>query len=224
MLQIKVRARPAVPLLILYANIFLLFSSGCADLKEAVGVKNLEVPPEFKQKIQLDVSEEYEMRQALRSGYDVGDLQSFHTQHVLPVIVKDAFAEMFSEVEMVKQGAQIQTRPPDVPAVFEVKIVDLAHDIYNEADSYRSYVILAVALKSPKGNVFWQKAFRGDGYVQVDPQFSTGLGPQDAIVDAIRNALEQMQKEIISSPEVLTQLRYYKKLTEARRPTDAPST
>ncbi len=202
----------------------LLFCSGCAGLKEAVGVQKLNVPPEFQQKVQLTVSEEYEMRQAPRSGYDVGDLQSFHSQHILPVIVEDAFKEMFPQVELVKKkDAQIDTQPPDVPAIFEVRIVDLAHDISNEADSYRSYAILAVALKSPKGKVFWQRAFRGNGYAQADPQFSTGLGPQDAVLDAVRNAVDQMQRGILSSPEVLNQLRYYKKIIQARRRTDVPS-
>ena len=104
-----------------------------------------------------------------------------------------------------------------MPAVFEVRIVDLANDIYNEADSYRGEVTLAVAMKSPRGEIFWQKAFRGEGYVDVDPQFSTGLGPQDAVLDAMRDALDQMKKAILASPEVRNQLKYYRQIELARR-------
>ena len=93
---------------------------------------------------------------------------------------------------------------------------DIANDIYNESDSYRGEVTLAAAMKSPDGTVMWQQAFRGQGYVQVDPQFSTGLGPQDAVVDAIRDALSQMQDAIVSSPQVRLQMQHYQSIAKAR--------
>ena len=191
----------------------ILLLGGCA----AVGFQKLPAPPEFNQKIILEVSDEYQMYQAPRSTYDVGDLQSFHTQHTLPVVIEDAFKEMFGEVALAEKGAKIETSAPDVPAVFEVRIIDLAHDNYNEADTYRSELTLAVAMKSPRGDVFWQQAFRGQGFVRVDPQFSTGLGPQDAVVDAMRDAINQMQKAIISSGEIRAQMKYYQSIEQAKR-------
>ena len=181
------------------------------------GPQKLNAPPEFNQKIILDVSDEYQMFQAPRSGYDVGDLQAFHSQHTLPVVIEDAFKELFGQVELAQKGPEIETGRPDVPAIFEVRILDLANDIYNQADSYRGEATLAVAMKSPRGQIFWQKAFRGSGYVRVDPQFSTGLGPQDAVLDAMRDAIDQMQKAIVASPEVRNQLKYYQGIELARR-------
>ena len=194
-----------------------LFFSGCASAARALGAEKLKAPPEFNQKILLDVSDEFEMHQAPRSKYDVGDLEAFHVQHTLPAVIEDAFKEMFGRVELVPKGAKIETDIPDVPAVFEVKFLDVANDISNEASTYRGEVTLAVAMKSPRGEIFWQKAFRGEGYTQVDPQFSTGLGPQDALVDAVRDAVDQMQKEILSSPAVRAQMKYYKAIDQARR-------
>ena len=194
-----------------------LVFNGCATVSESLGFKKLEVPPEFNQKVQLEVEDEYAMHQAPRSGYDVGDLQAFHTQQTLPTVVEDAFKEMFGKVEMTKSSAGIETSTPDVPAIFEVKIVDLANDVYDQGEDYRSQVTLAVAMKSPRGEIFWQQAFRGDGYVKVDPQFSNGLGPQDAVLDAMRDALDQMQKAIVAAPAVLNQMKYYKTIDEARK-------
>ena len=185
--------------------------SGCASAEK------LNPPPEFNQKILLDVSDEYEMHQAPRSKYDVGDLQAFHTQHTLPVIIEDAFKEIFGWVESVKAGPKVESGAPDVPAIFEVRLIDVANDIYNEASSYRGQVTLAVAMKSPRGEIFWQKAFRGEGYTEVDSQYATGLGPQDAVVDAVRDAVSQMQKAILASPEVRNQLKYYKSIELVRR-------
>lgn len=190
---------------------------GCAATEKILGTEKLNTPPEFNQKILLHVSDDFNMYQAPRSGYDVGDLQNFHSQHTLPIVVEETFKEMFGEVIMIKSEAGIETESPDVPAVFEVRVVDLANDIYNEADSYRGQVTLAVAMKSPRDNIFWQKMFRGEGYVKVDPQFSTGLGPQDAVVDAMRDGLDQMQKAIIASPEVRAQMKYYQSIEQARR-------
>lgn len=190
--------------------------SGCATIGEGLGFRKLEVPPEFNQKVILEVESEYKRHQATRSGYDVGDLQSFHTQSVLPETIQDAFKEMFSSVEMAQGGPQVEMDEPDVPAIFEVKIIDLANDIYDEGENYRGQVTLGVAMKSPGGEVFWQKAFRGEGYVRVDPQFSNGLGPQDAVLDAMSDAIEQMQDAIIASPEVRTQLKFYQGSQEAR--------
>ena len=192
--------------------------AGCAGTSDLLGTKKLETPPEFNQKVILRVSDEYQMHQAPRSGYDVGDLQAFHTQHTLPITVEDAFKEIFAEVDLIEgEEPRIETGQPDAPAVFEVRIVDLANDIYNESTSYRSQLTLAVAMKSPRDEIFWQQSFRGNGYTVVDPQFSTGLGPQDAVVDALRDALDQMQKAIIASPQVRNQMKRYQKIEAARR-------
>ncbi|MBI3317339.1 MAG: hypothetical protein HYZ85_04975 [Candidatus Omnitrophica bacterium] len=191
--------------------------SGCASTQELLGTGKLKVPPEFHQKIILEVPDDYEMYQAPQSTYDVGDLQSFHVQHTFPVILEDAFREMFDEVEVREKSPHIETEAPEVPAVFEVRIMDVANDIFNEAETYRGQLTLAVAMKSPSGHIFWQKAFRGDGFVQVDPQFGTGLGPNDALVDALRNAVNQMQDAIINSPEVRLQMKYYLDIQKARQ-------
>lgn len=193
--------------------------TGCA----AMGFKALEVPPEYNQKVLLMVGDEYRQHQATRSGYDVGDIQAFHTQHTLPVVVEDAFKEVFPQVEIIEGEAGLEMGEPDVPAVFEVRMIDVANDIYNEADSYRAEVTLAVAMKSPGGHIFWQKAFRGEGYTQTDPQFSTGLGPQDAVIDAVHDALGQMQDALIAAPEVRIQMQHYQASHEAAQPTDQPS-
>lgn len=191
--------------------------SGCASISEGLGFEKLEVPPEFNQKVILEVSDEYKQHQATRSGYDVGDLQSFHTQQVLPEVVEDSFKEMFGKVEMAQPGPQIEMDVPDAPAIFEVKILDLANDIYDEGENYRGQVTLGVAMKSPTGEIFWQQAFRGEGYVRVDPQFSNGLGPQDAVLDAMSDALNQMQSAIVAAPEVRNQMKYYQGSAEARK-------
>ena len=200
-----------------FLGILVLGLNGCATVGEGLGFKKLEVPPEFNQKVILEVSDEYKQHQATRSGYDVGDLQSFHTQQVLPETIQDSFKEMFGKVEMAEPGPKVEMDTPDAPAIFEVKIVDLANDIYDGGENYRGQVTLAVAMKSPSGEIFWQKVFRGDGYVRVDPQFSNGLGPQDAVVDAMRDALDQMQTAIVKSPEVLNQMKYYRGSAEARK-------
>lgn len=200
-----------------FLSVLVLGFNGCASIGEGLGFRKLEVPPEFNQKVILEVSDEYKQHQATRSGYDVGDLQSFHTQQVLPEVVEDSFKEMFGQVEMAQPGPQVEMDAPDVPAVFEVKILDLANDIYDQGENYRGQVTLGVAMKSPTGEIFWQQAFRGEGYVRVDPQFSNGLGPQDAVLDAMSDALNQMQDAIVASPEVLNQMRYYKGSAEARK-------
>jgi hypothetical protein len=186
--------------------------SGCAALSG-----KLNVPPEYKQKVILEVSDSQQMFQAPRSGYDPGDLQSFQSQHTFPLDVEDAFKEIFGQVEVVKPDAKIDMQAPDVPAVFEVKMLDLANDIYMEATSYRAQVVIAIAMKSPQGNIFWQKSFRGEGYITADPQFSSGLGPQDAVLDAVRDALGQMKKAIVDSPQVRHQMKYYQAIEKARK-------
>lgn len=205
-------------LLILILTMF----QGCAGLNEALGIDKFDVPPEFNQEIILRVSDEYQMHQAPRSGYDAGDLQAFHTQHTLPVVIEDAFKEMFGKVVLktMEEEAQIETDIPEVPAIFEVRILDLAHDIYSEAEYYRAQALLGVAMKSPRGNIFWQKAFRGDGYAEADPQWSTGLGPQDAVIDAMRDAILQMQEAIVASPQVRAQMKHYWDIEKARRETE----
>ena len=74
-------------------------------------------------------------------------------------------------------------------------------------------------MKSPRGHIFWQESFRGEGYVTVNPEFSTGLGPQDAVVDAVHDAVGQMQQAMIKSPEVRLQLRHYSDIDKARNVT-----
>ncbi len=197
-------------------GIVLLGLTGCAT--GGLLSSKLETPPEFNQKILLQVPDDYTMFQAPRSGYDPGDLQAFHTQHTLPIVIEDAFKDIFGQVEMVKEGPKIEIGEPDVPAIFEVQILDLSHDIYNEATSYRSKVKLAAAMKSPSGEIFWQDVFGGNGYVMVNPQFDIGhTGPGDAILDAMRDAISQMQKAIIASPAVRLQLQHYQQINAARK-------
>jgi hypothetical protein len=136
------------------------------------------------------------------------------------MLVEGTFKELFADVETQKNEAGIEMSEPDVPAVFEVKMLDLANDIYNEADSYRSETTIAVAMKSPGGKVLWQESFRGEGYVNVDPQFSNNLGPQDAVVSAVNDALDQMQKAMINSPAVRGQLKYYAQSKQAKQGTE----
>ncbi len=196
---------------------------GCATTSDVFGIRKLDVPPEFNQKVLLSVDDQYQMHQAPRSGYDIGDLQSFHTQHTLPIVMEDAFKEMFGEVELIKGGPKIAMDVPDEPAIFEVRMIDLANDIsFDFVDNYRAQVTVAVAMKSPRGVVFWQKAFRADGYVQVDSQWSTGMGPEEAVQDAMRDVINQIQEAIIQSPEVRAQLKYYKQIEEARRMQEVP--
>ncbi len=208
-----------------YALTLCIFAggAGCAGLENAIGAGKLKAPPEYNQEVILRVSDSYQQFQAPRSGYDIGDLQSFQSQHTFPVVAEDAFRQIFGKVTM--QGAtpeaNIEMEPPSVPAIFEVKMLDLANDIsMKDADNYRATALIAVAMKSPKGNIFWQDSFRGDGYVKVDPQFSTGLGPQDAVIDAIRDALDQMQKAIVASPAVRNQMKYYLDIVKARQETE----
>lgn len=198
----------------------LVGNAGCAALEGA----KLKTPPEFDQRIILKVADDFEMYQAPRSVYDVGDLQNFHSQHTLPIVIEGAFKQMFGEVEVLDKGAQIEFEPPNVPAVFEVKLLDVANDIFIEgAEYYRGELTLAVAMKSPKGHIFWQKAFRGDGYARVDPQYSLQLGPQDALADAMHNAVEDMQDAIIASPEVRIQMKYYREASQALAQSDMSS-
>ena len=175
-----------------------------------------KAPAEYNQKILLEVSDEPQSHQAQRSGYDIGDLQAFHSQNILPMLVEDSFKEVFGQVEMMPKGADIETAAPDVPAIFEVRLIDFAHDYYDGGQDYRAQATLAVAMKSPRGQIFWQKAFRGEGYVKPDNQFGTNMGPDEAANDAIRDAINQMQEAILKSPEVLNQMRYYSKIEKAR--------
>ncbi|MFA6600835.1 MAG: hypothetical protein WCU74_07490 [Candidatus Omnitrophota bacterium] len=200
----------------------IIFLSGCSSLQNAVGGGKLNTPPEFNQEVILQVSDDYKMYQAPRSGYDIGDLQAFHSQHTLPIVVEDSFKDIFGKVTMKDFGSEpgIETEPPNVPAIFEVRMMDLTNDNYNQAETYRAGAMIGVAMKSPRGNILWQQAFRGDGYVKVDPQFSTGLGPQDAVVDAVRDAMSQMQRAIISSSAVRAQMKHYMEMDEARKATE----
>lgn len=176
----------------------------------------LNTGPEFNQKVLLMVDDDYRAYQATRSGYDSGDLQNFHSQHTFAYTVQDAFREIFGEVQVVKSEAGVEMGLSDVPALFEVRMIDLANDIYTESETYRAVTTIAVAMKSPTGRIFWQQAFRGDGHVYVDPQFSTGLGPNDAVVAAVGDAITQMQEAIVRSPDVRNHLKYYKDVKAAR--------
>jgi hypothetical protein len=209
-----------------WLNLFFLFCmalQGCAGLEQAVGFTPLDVPPELKQgEVLLVVVDDPRMTQAPRSSYDIGDLQNFQSQHTLPFLAEGAFKEIFGKVDLKDSIPAIEAGQPEVPAVFEVRMLDLSSDVYMEgAETYRSQCMLAVAMKSPKGNIFWQQAFRGNGFVNIDPQWSTGLGPQDAVMDAVRDAIMQMQQAIVRSPEVLNQMRHYMASDQARTMTDA---
>ena len=84
-----------------------------------------KAPPEYSQKILLEVNDEPKVHQAQRSGYDIGDLQAFHDQVALPMLVEDSFKEIFGQVEMVPKGADIETTPPHVPPIFQLHISSL---------------------------------------------------------------------------------------------------
>ena len=192
--------------------------AGCAGAGALFGPAKLKSPPEFNQKIILHVDDQYHMHQAPKSGYDVGDLENFHIQHTLPVVVEEAFKEIFGQVEILHEGPQVEVNRPDVPAIFEVRLIDAANDTSSQAaDEYRGEVTLAIAMKSPREHIFWQKTFLGKGYVRAHDQYSTGLGPQDALVDALRSAVDQMQDAILASPEVRHQMKYYRQSDEARK-------
>jgi len=91
--------------------LLLIFFSGCATATQLFNPQ-LDVPPEFDQKVILEVSDRTEMFQAPRSVYDVGDLQSFHTQQTLPILVEDSFKEIFGEVEVMESGPKSKERTP----------------------------------------------------------------------------------------------------------------
>ena len=202
--------------------VFILLLPGCASVNEALGFKKLEVPPEFSQKVLLQVSDQHEQYRAPKSGYDIGDLQSFHTQHTLPITIEGAFKEMFENVELLGKGPRIEMGEPDVPAIFEVRITELNHQNYVDfKQEYLADLTLVVAMKSPKDRVFWQQGFRGYGRVTPDTDYSLSRGPDEAVVDALHDAIDQMQKAIIKSPDVLAQLRYYQDINAARAKEDA---
>lgn len=165
-----------------------------------------EVPPEYQQKVLLYVSDDYQMHQAPLSRYDVGDLQNFHTQHTLPITIEGAFKEIFPQAQMFESREDITVEAPNVPAVFEVRMIDIANDVYNEADNYRGELTIAVAMKGPDDEILWQEAFRGEGYAKADPQFGSQSGPDDALVDALRDAIDQMQKALLKAPEIREQM------------------
>lgn len=191
----------------------LIFLAGCAS----TGVTRSDIPPEFNQQIQLIVDDDYEMYQAVRSHYDLGDLQSFHSQHVFPMKVEDSFKQVFGSVVMVSKDAQITTQAEDTAPVFEVHIVDMAQDQFNENVDYaRAHVTIAAAMVSPRGEMVWKQAFRGDGFVNVDPQFNFRMGPEQAVQEAVEDALNQLQEAIIKSPQVRLQLKHYRSIEEAR--------
>ncbi|MDP3921104.1 MAG: hypothetical protein Q8R76_09920 [Candidatus Omnitrophota bacterium] len=197
----------------------ILAGAGCATAG-MMGSQRVPLPPEYDQKVLLLVDDNYVEYQATRPGYDIGDLQSFHSQHTFPMTVEDAFKEIFGKVEVLRSSPQIEIGSPDVPAIFEVRIMDLGHDTYIEADSYRANITVAVAMKSPRGKIFWQEAFRGDGYIRVDPQFSSHLGPQDAVVAAVRDVMDQIKTALRRSPDVSNQLKYYQAIDAERQGTE----
>ena len=189
--------------------ILLLVLAGASSSPAFLGFgEKPKAPPEYNQKILLEVSDEPKTHQAQRSGYDVGDLQAFHDQATLPALVEDSFKEIFGQVEMLPKGADIEIAPPDVPAIFEVHLIDSAHDYYDGGKDYRAQVTIAVAMKSPRGNIFWQQAFRGEGYVKADRALGMNLEPAEAAHDAVGDAINQMQSAILKSPEVLLQMRH----------------
>jgi len=198
--------------------LFMLIVTGCASMG---GPRN--VPPEFHQKVQLITSGDYKQFQAPSSSYDLGDLQSFQSQHIFPIKVQHMFEEIFDKVEIIEPGARLETGQPEVPAIFEVQMVDLAHDLYDEnVDSFRGHVVLAAAMKSPRGQIFWQQGFRGHGFVQVDQEFGFKVGPEQAVIDAVQDALNQLQDAILKSPQIRLQLKQYQAIEDARRKEEVP--
>ena len=189
----------ALPLIVL--TVFFALNAGFSFGKKK------EVPREYQQKVLLFVSDEYHMHQAPLSKYDIGDLQSFHTQHTLPITVEGAFKEIFPQAEMFESKQGIDVAAPDVPAIFEVRLVDLANDVYNEATDYRSELTIAIAMKTPDDEILWEGVFEGSGYAKADPQFGTQTGPDEAVVDALRDALDQMQQALLNEPEIREHLR-----------------
>lgn len=187
----------------------ILFLVGCAT-------SSLNRGPEYNQTVRLMVDDTYRQFQPTRSGYDSGDIQNFHSQHTFAYNIEAAFKEIFPDVKVIKPGTNLEMGQTDIPATFEVRLLDLANDIYTESTTYRSIATIGVAMKSPTGRIFWQEAFRGNGHVYVDPQFSTGLGPNDAVVAAVDDAIIQMQEAIVRSPDVQDHLRHYRDVKAAR--------
>ena len=201
-----------------------LFLSGCSSASALLGTEKLNPPPEYHQKVLLQVSDEAKMHQAPLSSYDVGDLSAFHIQHTLPILIEDAFKEIFGQVEMVKNGPSIDIGKPDVPAVFEVRLLDVANDnSFEQADHYQGEVTLGVAMKGASDQIFWQKTFRGEGYVQTDPEHPLASGPNDALESALHDAVDQMQKEIVNSQQVRIQMKYYKQIEDQRKKEQLPA-
>src|SRR3989338_4419935 len=100
---------PLIVLLLLISAI-----QGCSSVESAFGVRHIETGPEFKQEIILQVGEDFRQHQAARSSYDVGDLQSFHTQHTLPIVIEDAFKDLFGKVTVKDAAAlaNLEVNPP----------------------------------------------------------------------------------------------------------------
>ncbi|MFZ5802003.1 MAG: hypothetical protein ACOY3K_02675 [Candidatus Omnitrophota bacterium] len=179
--------------------------------------KKPKIPPEFQQKVQMLVSEEPQTFQATRSGYDVGDLQAFHSQHTFAARAQDILRGIFSDVEVLTSAPDIQAEDPSMPPYFDIRLIDIAHDQYDaNMNFFRSETVLAAAMKSPKGTTIWQQVFRGNGYVRVDPQFQTGLGPEQAVTDAIDDALYQMQEAILKNKQVKLYMRHYQSLAQGK--------
>jgi len=181
-----------------------------------LGMEKIQTPPEFDQEIVLIVPDDYQMFQAPMSTYDIGDLQAFHSQHTLPIVMEDAFRELFGKVKVVSPNEpRLDTDKQN--AIFEVRMIDLGHDLYMQpAETYRAKVTFVAAMKSPRDEIFWQQAFHGDGYVVANPEVPDGFGPADAVVDAIHKAVWDMQRAIASSPQVRLQMKHYQKIQEAR--------
>ena len=120
---------------------------------------------------------------------------------------------------MVEGGPDIEMASDnDMTPTFEIKIVDLAHDLYEESlEYYRGYVTVAAAMKSPRGETVWQQAFRGEGFVNVKPEFGFALGPEEAVVAAVDDAITQMQDAIVKSSQIRLYFKSYAAIEEARR-------
>ena len=188
--------------------------SGCASLGDAP----LNTPPEFHQKIKLIADDQYQMFQAPRSGYDLGDLQSFHSQHTFPMKVEAAFQELFGKVQVLDNEPNVEVAGKEMTPVFEVRMADLSHDLYDESlEYYRGQVTIAAAMKSPRGETVWQEAFRGEGFINVKPEFGMAIGPEEAVVAAVDDAVKQMQDAILKNPQIRLYFKSYAAIEEARR-------
>ena len=189
--------------------------SGCSTLGSGLP----PIPPEYNQPVQLIVDGDYDMFQAPRSRYDLGDLASFHSQHTLPIKVEGAFKDIFGKVDILEKGEPaLSIQGEDTTPVFEVRVMDLTHDLFQEElQYYRGSITFAAVMKSPSGVTVWQQAFRGDGFINVNTEQGISLGPEEAVAAAVDDAIYKMQDAIVQSPQIRLYFRHYAEIQEERK-------